>query len=127
MTNRTVFVADDDESILRALKRGFEARGFTVHTASNYVDAVELLDKNDYVLVVCDNGMPLGGERRPHPTCGLQLLAHAKFGRQKDTPFIIHTAGADKKIIADIKLCGGIYQAKVHGGGIDAFLAHLKS
>jgi CheY-like chemotaxis protein len=122
-----VFVADDDESILRALKRAFEARGFTVHTASNYVGAVALLDANDYVLVVCDNGMPLGGERRPHPTCGLQLLAHAKFGRQKDTPFIIHTADDSDKTIADVALCGGIYQAKIYGGGIDAFLSHLKS
>jgi CheY-like chemotaxis protein len=115
MTAKRVLIADDEVEWRRTLRRLLEQLGCAVEEGSSYVTVCKLLDTQKYDLVVSDNGMPLGGESRPHPTCGLQLLAHAKRNTpNKDTLFIIHTASDDDDIPKLVEKLGGIFRSKVY-------------
>lgn len=123
MPGKLILVADDEKQNRDALQRYFESLGHSVDTAGNYVDTRELLDTRTYSLIVSDNGMPLGGESRPHRTCGLQLLAWAKsYGPNKETPFVLLTgddSAETKKVTAEL---GGIYRYKFEKGSSTDFL-----
>ncbi|MBI4707097.1 MAG: response regulator [Candidatus Omnitrophica bacterium] len=53
-----VLVADDEEDVLRFTKNFLEKKGFTVDTASNGKEAIELLELKDYGVVFLDENMP---------------------------------------------------------------------
>jgi len=121
---KRVLVADDDQRLRESLRGYFESLDCTVDTASNYHGVRELIDKHAYNLIVCDNSMPLGNDKTAHPTCGLELLAHAKLhGPNMHAPFVIHTAddSNETKYTVEEEL-GGIYLLKATPG----FLAFLK-
>lgn len=59
----TVLIADDEKNILSGLKMAFEGEGYSVLTASDGLEAWEMLKKNDVNLVITDLRMPgLKGE-----------------------------------------------------------------
>ncbi len=114
MTNKRVLIAEDDASIRQALERLFRRNGFITTVSTNYCDVKDVLDANDFDLIVSDNKMPLSpGSTKLDSTCGLQLLAYAKLGEQhKDVPFVLHTADDSDKTIVTTALLGGIYRQK---------------
>ncbi len=123
---KRVLVADDEAWYRDDLKALLESEGFTVDIGTNYMSTREHLDKNTYELVVCDNGMPIGVERRIHQKCGLELLAHAKWvPRHKNTPFILHTADDSKDLPDLVKRLGGIYHKKGSSPHIGAVILKL--
>ncbi len=113
MTQKRILVADDDESVKRAITRMFEAMGHVVDSASSYIDVNELLESHVYDLIVCDNGMPLVANTRIDHTCGLQLLARAKTGGPNEkTPFILHTGDDREETKRLAEEFGGVYRYK---------------
>ncbi len=123
---KRVLVADDEARYRDDLRAFLESEGFTVDIGTNYMDTREHLDKNVYELIVCDKGMPIGVERRIHQKCGLELLAHAKWGpRHKDTPFILHAADDSRDLPELVKRLGGIYHLKNSSPYIGAVMLKL--
>jgi len=55
---KKILVVDDDFSDLRAMKMALEKEGYEVLAASNGRQALELLDKNEFALVLLDIRMP---------------------------------------------------------------------
>src|SRR4051812_44173274 len=121
-----VLVADDDPSIVRALTRQLETLGCTVTTGTNFHEVSGLLDEVKYDLIISDNSMPLAGIGRPHPNCGLQLLARARMmGPNGDTPFVLHTGDELEKTKRHVARYKGHYQLK--GDNLDDLLKELLS
>lgn len=53
-----VLLVEDDPRIVRFVRRGLEAEGFSVEVAENGDDAIELSKRNDYRLVLLDRMLP---------------------------------------------------------------------
>jgi DNA-binding response OmpR family regulator len=53
-----ILAVDDDEPVLRSVRRVLENAGYTVHTASNGQDALKMIERNRPDLVVLDIIMP---------------------------------------------------------------------
>ncbi|MAY41579.1 MULTISPECIES: EAL domain-containing protein [unclassified Neptuniibacter] len=82
---KSLLLVDDESSILRSLKRIFHRSGFHVTTANSPEEALELVDKQAFPVVLSDYRMPhkTGGEllieiKEKHPeTLGLILSGYA--------------------------------------------------
>ena len=52
--DRSILLVDDDPAIVRYLRHGFERRGYKVTSATDGVDAIELLRKQSFDGLVLD-------------------------------------------------------------------------
>ena len=77
MEKRTVLFVDDEEKLLRSLKRGLMDEPYNSLFANSGKEALEILDNNDVHVLVTDMRMPEMG--------GLELLQRVK----EDYPHII--------------------------------------
>ena len=68
--DKSVLVVDDEENLLVLLERILSKEGFTVSTASNAYQALDLLDKNRFNLAILDIKM--------FPVDGVALLSEIK-------------------------------------------------
>lgn len=68
-----LLVADDEEAILFAMKEYFEALGYDVDCAREWDEALTLVSRNPYALVIADLRMSAS-----RPTAGLEVAAAAK-------------------------------------------------
>src|SRR4026207_962485 len=68
--DRSVLVVDDEENLLVLLERILSKEGFSVQTASNAYQALDLVDKNAFDLAILDIKM--------FPIDGVALLAEIK-------------------------------------------------
>ncbi len=53
-----LLVIEDEDDLVRALKRGFEKRGYAVDTAQNGIDGLNLAEVNGYDLILLDLNLP---------------------------------------------------------------------
>lgn len=67
-----VLLADDDPASRLTLQTVLEAGGYRVDSAASAAEAVGLLDKSEYSLVLSDLSME-------SPEAGLKVLAHARM------------------------------------------------
>lgn len=58
MKNHTILIVDDEENILRSLKRIFKEQKYTVYTAISGFEAISLLKKTNVDLIISDQKMP---------------------------------------------------------------------
>ena len=58
MLGNKILVVDDEESILKALKKDFEQEGYEVMIASSGEEAVEIIQAQHFDMVVTDLSMP---------------------------------------------------------------------
>ena len=93
MDKLRILLVDDDKTFLEVMAPLIEVEGHKVKTASNGLEAVNLLEKESFDLVITDLKMPISD--------GLTLLESVKF-RNPDIRVIIITAYAtvDKTIKA---------------------------
>jgi two-component system, chemotaxis family, chemotaxis protein CheY len=84
--NGKVLVVDDMKTMVRILKKFLEEIGFTdIDVASNGVEALELIQNEDYTLIISDWNM--------EPMTGLELLKEVRADpRTEKTPFLMVTA-----------------------------------
>lgn len=78
-----ILIVEDEEKLLKSLKKGLEENGFEVDTASNGIEGKKLIFANTYKVIISDIKMPQNS--------GLQML---KAIRQHniDTPVLMLTA-----------------------------------
>ncbi|MBN1828925.1 MAG: sigma-54-dependent Fis family transcriptional regulator [Deltaproteobacteria bacterium] len=83
MRTRSILIVDDEPSMRMALSESLESCGFTVATAANGCEALEIFRADRFELVITDMKMPKMG--------GMELLRGIKE-RSPDTPVVVITA-----------------------------------
>jgi DNA-binding NtrC family response regulator len=70
-----LLIVDDEENVLRSIRRLFHGDGYTILTAQDGFTALEVLDRHEVDVVICDMRMPgmdgielLSTLRRRHPS-----------------------------------------------------------
>jgi len=110
---KRVLVVDDDLSIRDALVRHFAKSGCVVEVAADYSTAENLIDHQEYTLIVCDNNMPIVGETRPRANQGLRLLARSYYSAPNaQTSFVLHTDDESQKTKDNVDEFKGHYLHK---------------
>lgn len=99
MDETGVLVVDDDELVLRSLRRMLERQGYRCEVAASALEAREQLASGSFSVVLCDVHMP--GES------GLELVRHIR-NTYSDTATVM-ISGADDPQIADTALRNGAY------------------
>jgi two-component system, probable response regulator PhcQ len=59
MSHRTILLVDDEEKILKAIKRTLRNEGYAIFTAIGGEEGLKLLEMRDFDLVVSDQHMPV--------------------------------------------------------------------
>jgi DNA-binding NtrC family response regulator len=92
----TILVVDDEKSILDLLSMVFKKEGFQVKTSPGTPNVYELVDDDDFDILICDIKMP--------KVDGMELLKHVK--KQKPiVPVIMITAyGSVKQAVEALKV-----------------------
>ncbi len=67
---KNILVVDDDELVRRALERALRATGYKIFTAGGGLQALELLEKHEFIAVISDHLMP--------GMTGLELMREVK-------------------------------------------------
>ncbi len=117
MTKR-VLVVDDEAGWRQLIQTDLESLGCEVDLAHDYLSAEELIDANDYVLIVLDNTM---GDIND---VGLDLLQYIRQLGERNikTPVILHTGDDRMRTRARVKALEGIFHYKGDHGGRRAVL-----
>jgi two-component system KDP operon response regulator KdpE len=116
MNQTVVLVVDDEMSIRDFLQRNLEVRGFSVVTAVNGIEALEIIDSRSIDLVVLDVMMP--------QMDGLEVTRRIR--QTSVVPIIILTAlGAEKDKVRAFDLGADDYLTKPFG--VREFLARVKA
>lgn len=100
-TQRTIIVVDDEEQILRALKRSLSREGFKVHPFGRPADALNALKDLRPDIVLSDHLMP--------EMTGLEFLKIVR-NRAPDTCRIMLTGHAEMQTAIDAINVGEIYR-----------------
>jgi CheY-like chemotaxis protein len=98
---RTILVVDDDQSILRVIRRVFERAGYTVTVASTGLDAQKLIDGGCFDAALIDVRLP--------DMLGMELLS--RIARSHQTVKIVFTGSPEPE-----------YRLEAERKGADAFL-----
>ncbi|EKD41158.1 MAG: response regulator receiver modulated diguanylate cyclase [uncultured bacterium] len=98
--NLNVLIAEDDADLRQSLQRGFERKGIKTLTASNGVEAMNIVDQSNVDAVITDIRMPHGD--------GMELIG--KINRLQSRPALICMSG-----YSDLNA------TKAYSMGVDAF------
>jgi ActR/RegA family two-component response regulator len=98
---RTLLLVDDEENILRALKRVLRSDGYRILTATSAHEGMEVLRQNDVQVIVSDQRMP--------NVCGTEFLSNVKK-MYPDTVRIMLSGYSDAVAVTDAINRGTIYK-----------------
>lgn len=91
-----ILVVEDEEDLLRSLESDLEEIGFQVYTATNGLEALDLVKKIDIDLILSDLNMP--------QMSGVQMLQQLRTNRFH-SPFIVHSGfGSRDEMVELLKL-----------------------
>ncbi len=90
--NRNILVVDDEKAIVHSIAVQLDMEGYTVFTATSAAEGLELLKKNDIVVVLSDQGMP--------QLSGSDFLAQVKI-KYPQTIRMIISGHADFQAVTD--------------------------
>jgi len=101
MTVKRILIVDDEKTILNVLKEGFKKYEdlFKTDTASTAEDAIELIKKNKYSLVISDIRLP--------GKSGIDVLIELRKN-QPDAGFIAMTAFSNPEVEEKVKNFGAL-------------------
>jgi len=101
---KKILIIDDEKSILHLLSVVFKKEGWKVETCLSSPNAIEVINKKDFDLIVCDIKMP--------QISGMEILKHVKEKKQ-DIPVIMMTAyGSIKQAVEALKIGATDYVMK---------------
>lgn len=101
MTERSLLLLDDEENILRALKRALRRDGYRILTAESASGALELLDTQEIGVIITDQRMP--------EMSGTRFLRMVKE-RSPDTMRIVLTGYTELQSVTEAVNQGHIYK-----------------
>jgi DNA-binding response OmpR family regulator len=85
-----ILICEDNPMAMKTLAVVLEREGFDADTAEDGNIAVELLQRNEYDLLVVDIHLPYRS--------GLELVKYVRSDQGRDTPVIILTAFSDNQM-----------------------------
>ena len=114
MQQRTILIVDDEEMILKAIKRALRNENYTIYTATGGEEGLKLLEMREFDMVISDQKMPgMSGvtflqkvkAQQPH-TLTIMLTGEKEIGVAMEA---INEAGVYKFILkpwddADLKI-----------------------
>jgi putative two-component system response regulator len=92
-----ILIVDDEETIRLALRKFLRSRGYEVEIAGSGEQALELLDKSSFALMLCDVRMP--------GMTGVQVVPEAR-ARDEDLAIIMLTAVNDAATATEVLSSG---------------------
>jgi DNA-binding response OmpR family regulator len=92
-----LLVVDDEGIVLESCRRVLELEGFAVSLAKSADEALELIDKEQFSLLLMDLKMPVHD--------GIYLMRELK-NRKKDIPIIVMSGYSTKETIAEADMMG---------------------
>ncbi|MBI5280803.1 MAG: response regulator [Candidatus Solibacter usitatus] len=94
-----VLLADDNPTSRLTLQTVLEAGGYRVDSAASAAEAVGLLDRSEYELVLTELAME-------SPQAGLQVLAHARMKEYRPATALVTSwhAGPDGRLSQDAEM-----------------------
>ncbi len=101
LDNKTILCVDDDEIILVALRETIEPEGYTVVVANTPAEAIELIKKQEFAVIMSDQRMP--------DMTGLEFFNHVK-DIQPNSSRILITGVLSLKTIINAVNEGEIYR-----------------
>ena len=114
MSNNRVLIVDDEDSLLRFMKRNLEVRNFTVHSASNGLEALAIFEKESIDLIILDVMMPRMD--------GLETLSRIR--EYSKVPIVVLSAlGEEQDKVKALNLGADDYLTKPFG--VDELLARV--
>ncbi|MBT3239499.1 MAG: response regulator transcription factor [Chloroflexi bacterium] len=114
MSNNRVLIVDDEDSLLRFMKRNLEVRNFKVHSASNGLEALAIFEKESIDLIILDVMMP-------HMD-GLETLSRIR--EYSKVPIVVLSAlGEEQDKVKALNLGADDYLTKPFG--VDELLARV--
>ena len=105
MANNTLFIADDDESLIRVLTVRCRNLGLVVASAPDGVTAIEKIRQNPPGLIILDVNMPRGGA---FDVCRMMAM-HKDL---EHIPVIILTGDSEPKYMDECRRYGAFYLPK---------------
>ena len=112
-----ILVADDDDGFRKALDRHLYALGHTTEMVENGDELLNMLEHEQYDVVITDFNMP------PGPN-GLEVLRRIRYNSgHKRIPVIVFTT--TEEIQKRVEKLGGKCADKMHVGGLTAILERL--
>ena len=85
-----ILICEDNPMAMKTLTVVLEREGFIADVAEDGNEGMELLQKNDYDLLVIDIHLPYRS--------GLELIKYVRSDQGKDTPVIILSAFSDNQM-----------------------------
>ena len=101
MEENTVLIVDDEELVLDITSRALELDGYTLLTAKNAQEGLDILDRHAVHLVISDQKMP--------GMSGLEFLKAVK-AKKPDITTIMLTAYADADVAVEAINEAGVYK-----------------
>lgn len=98
---RRILVVDDEENVIKALRRSLRKEGYEIFSATGPAEALELLGRESMDLVISDHLMP--------DMTGLEFLKIVRV-RHPDTMRLMLTGHADMQTAIDAINMGEIYR-----------------
>lgn len=87
-----VLLAEDDELILKTIEHKLKKEGFSVTLTRNRLEAIELLKKENFDLIISDIMMPFAS--------GIEILAELK-AMKKETPVLMLSSMGQEEIVLE--------------------------
>ncbi len=98
---QTLLIVDDEENILRSLKRLLHSDGYRILTANRGKEALELIEKHKVAVIVSDQRMP--------EMSGIELINKAKE-LHPDLVCLLLSGYTEHRFVQDAKTKKNIYR-----------------
>ena len=102
---KKILIAEDEPMILKTLHLYLSRAGFSVLTATNGQNAIEIFDQQRPDMVVTDLLMPYAD--------GMELISHIRNTKESNVPIVVvSTVGLESSVISALKLGADDYIVK---------------
>ncbi len=102
--SHTILIAEDERMMLKAIAFKLQKEGYTVHTAEDGKQALELINEHIFDLVVTDIMMPYA--------TGLELIGAIKAKSETTRIILLSSLGQEQTVLKAFSLGANDYMTK---------------
>jgi CheY-like chemotaxis protein len=102
METKKILWIEDDADLLRGLVRPLEKDGHKIIVAKDKKEALEMIGKYDFDLILSSINIPAGVGEGGHPFVGMRLLKKLSIDMKIKTPIIVMSVVRDQGMINEM-------------------------